>query len=225
MQASIVRPVKKPLDFENLLQRTRIDAVNDPDDVVALRALCAQASAVADPRAMYTVLPIDAHGEDFIECGDIRFTSALVAKNLAECEVCVPHVATCGMELKVWAHGYDADFLAQFWAEEIMLAYLGQAIEALRDEVAVWVFSGAQYATMSPGSLDVWPLAEQVPMFRSLGGVTDYIGVTLTREFLMVPAKTISGLFFTNERGYINCKLCPRERCPNRRADYDPDSA
>jgi len=40
---------------------------------------------------------------------------------------------------------------------------------------------------------------------------------------LMVPAKSTTGLFFETESGFVNCQLCPRQTCLNRRAGYKPD--
>jgi len=35
------------------------------------------------------------------------------------------------------------------------------------------------------------------------------------------PLKSVSGIQFVSEEGFVNCSLCPRENCPGRRADYD----
>ena len=48
------------------------------------------------------------------------------------------------------------------------------------------------------------------------------IGVQLTDSYLMHPLKSVSGILFATDGTYGNCQLCPVERCPNRRAPYDP---
>jgi predicted transcriptional regulator len=45
--------------------------------------------------------------------------------------------------------------------------------------------------------------------------------VRLTESFLMLPTKTVSGIFFPTEATFESCQLCPREECPNRRAPYE----
>jgi hypothetical protein len=75
---------------------------------------------------------------------------------------------------------------------------------------------------MNPGSLHDWPLKEQRVLFDMLGDPKATIGVELLHTYLMRPAKTVSGLLFTTQDSYVNCRLCPREVCPNRRAGYDP---
>jgi hypothetical protein len=39
----------------------------------------------------------------------------------------------------------------------------------------------------------------------------------------MNPIKTVSGLLFPTEDAFYNCRLCPTENCPRRKAPYDPD--
>jgi hypothetical protein len=76
---------------------------------------------------------------------------------------------------------------------------------------------------MNPGSLTDWPLKEQRVLFDMLGDPEAAIGVELMQTYLMRPAKTVSGLLFTTQDSHVNCRLCPREICPNRRAEYDPE--
>jgi hypothetical protein len=38
---------------------------------------------------------------------------------------------------------------------------------------------------------------------------------------LMIPRKSISGICFPTEVTFLSCQLCPRKRCPSRKAAYD----
>jgi hypothetical protein len=78
---------------------------------------------------------------------------------------------------------------------------------------------------MSPGSLADWPITQQEELFSIFGNVEDLIGVKLTESFLMVPLKSVSGIYFPTEIEFVSCQLCPREVCSGRRAPYDPDLA
>ena len=78
---------------------------------------------------------------------------------------------------------------------------------------------------MAPGSLSDWPIEEQGPLFRLLGDVEASIGVRLTRNLLMLPAKSISGFYFPTEVSFYSCQLCPRKRCESRKAKYDEKQA
>jgi hypothetical protein len=78
---------------------------------------------------------------------------------------------------------------------------------------------------MAPGSLADWPIEEQAPLFKLLGDVDASIGVKLTDSMLMLPAKSISGVYFPADVSFFSCQLCPRERCESRKAKYDPKLA
>lgn len=78
---------------------------------------------------------------------------------------------------------------------------------------------------MAPGSgaADVWPITQQKELFSIFGNVENLIGVRLTDTCLMIPIKSVSGIFFQTETTFETCQLCPREACVGRRVSYDPD--
>ena len=55
-----------------------------------------------------------------------------------------------------------------------------------------------------------------------MGVAAGNFGVELTESFLMRPRKSISGIRFVSNEEFVNCKLCNRENCQGRRADFDP---
>ena len=77
---------------------------------------------------------------------------------------------------------------------------------------------------MSPGdgSRTVWPITQQKQLFSIFGNVEDLIGVRLTDSMLMIPVKSVSGIFVPTEIKFETCQLCPGERCIARKAPYDP---
>ena len=81
-------------------------------------------------------------------------------------------------------------------------------------------FGLVSLSNMSPGSLEDWPIAEQTKLFSIFGDTESLVGVRLTESLLMVPRKSISGILFPSEEGFIACRLCERERCPGRRAPF-----
>lgn len=76
---------------------------------------------------------------------------------------------------------------------------------------------------MAPGSgaADVWPITQQKTLFAIFGNVEELIGVKLTDSCLMIPIKSVSGIFFPTIAKFESCMLCPRDVCPRRRAPYD----
>jgi hypothetical protein len=75
---------------------------------------------------------------------------------------------------------------------------------------------------MSPGSLEDWPIQEQAALFNLLGDTESELGVRLSDSLLMIPRKSISGIFFPAEGSFESCRLCPRRNCQGRRAAHDP---
>jgi hypothetical protein len=184
-------------------------------------AMLGQAQTIARPKAIYHLALVEPIGNDEVLLDGVKFKSRIMRVNLENIHRVFAYVASCGREIYEWALSFD-DPLERFWADAIMVAALGNAADALCAHLRERYQPGAMSA-MNPGSLPDWPMTEQIPLFGLLGNVSEAIGVTLTDSLLMVPTKSVSGVYFPTESGYANCQLCPREKCPNRRAVYDPD--
>jgi hypothetical protein len=80
-------------------------------------------------------------------------------------------------------------------------------------------------AHMNPGSLLDWPIQQQSLLFSLLGDVEELTGARLTENNIMLPMKSISGIFFPTKTRFESCMLCARDGCRRRRADYAPELA
>jgi len=161
-------------------------------------------------------------GEPGLQEGRARFVSKVLRANLGEVERVFPYVATCGRELDdiPVARG---DIFAQFCRDTIKEMALHAAMSHLVSHLKE-AYVLETLASMNPGSGDVniWPIVQQRELFAFFGDVPESIGVVLTESCLMVPNKSVSGLFYPSEDGFQSCQLCHREGCPNRRAPFDP---
>jgi cobalamin-dependent methionine synthase I len=106
-------------------------------------------------------------------------------------------------------------------------AFKYRALDAATTYVCEYVrkeYGIRRLASMNPGSgdVDVWPIDQQQELFAVLGDTEQLIGVSLTESHLMIPDKSVSGIFFPSETNYVNCQSCTREVCPSRRAPYKP---
>lgn len=194
----------------------------DSEAAAILVGLCAQAAPFARPRALHGVGFIEDRGDDFVVIDGERFRSRILAVNVAAVHRVFPMLATCGPELHDWAAGF-ADDLERFLAEAVKGAALKAALlacEADRDAR----FAPGKVSTMTPGSLPDWPLDEQRPLFRLLGDTRAAIGVTLLDTLFMSPNITVSGITFASAHDFQSCRLCRRDKCPGRRADFDPEA-
>jgi hypothetical protein len=219
MEPIVFDTIPLKLSLEPLLKRLHI--APDSPQMEDLQRLVREAEAIGRPRALSGVAFIDERGDDYVVLDGVRFTSRVLAVNLAKVHRVFPFIVTCGTELQTWADALD-DMVFSFWSEAIREQALGVAIQAL-DAALDERFQPGHTARMNPGSLADWPLREQRPLFHLLRDPEAAIGVRLTPSLLMIPTKSVSGLRFATEASFESCQLCPRESCPGRRAAYDSD--
>ncbi len=217
MEARIIDRITFELDTQAMLKRLHLS--EDSEYAASANRLAGEARAVARPKAMYKEAYVEEKGEDWVVVDGIRFTSRVLRVNLDRVHRVFPYVATCGRELMQWADRIE-DPLEDYWADEIMVMALGCARTAVREAI-VSDFTPGKTAAMNPGSLEDWPLQQQVNLMELLGDPYAAIGLELTASCLMVPVKSISGIAFPTEFGWENCQLCQRAECPGRRAPYD----
>lgn len=205
------------LSTEELAPQLRVEPGSE--DFETLRGFVAQASAVARPKAVYAASFVTGRGEDFVELDGVRMASRVMPINLKDVHRAFPYVATCGAEAEEWSRGI-ADPLYGWWADAIKIRLLRTATAYLNERLTDSLKLG-RISSMNPGSLPDWPITEQAKLFSLFGDVQALIGVRLTDSMLMLPAKSVSGLYFKAERNFENCELCTRKDCPGRRKSFD----
>ena len=178
---------------------------------------------IAKPKAAYRVCYIQQRDDNSITLDGHTFRSSVLRQNLEGIERVFPFVATCGTELDAIQPG-SQDMLAAYCYETIRLIVVDTARRYAEHQLKETYLPG-QLSRMAPGSLQDWPLQEQAPLFELLGDVTKLIGVTLTDRFLMIPVKSVSGIFFPTEVRFESCQLCRRPNCSGRRTPFDAELA
>jgi hypothetical protein len=214
---TIIDSIPFHIDYSLLAEKLRIKAGSS--FTTQLRQLADEAQAVARPKAVYRLSFVEGRGKDRVVLDGSVFTSHILQINLKGVHRVFPYVATCGIELEEWSNRID-DFLLRYWADTIKEMALHTAVAEL-DEHLENQYQPGPVSSMNPGSLGDWPLAAQPQLFALLGNVEEMIGVELTSSYLMLPTKSVSGLYFPTEQHFVSCQLCPRENCPSRRAPYD----
>jgi hypothetical protein len=199
----------------------KLHIVKDSDDANVFKDYVQKAIEIGRPKVVYGLYYIDSRGDDYIIVDGTRFTSRVLSVNTEKTHRVFPYVATCGMELQMWADSIE-DMLEHYWAEAINQAALLSARQALLSDLKER-FQLEEISQMNPGSLQDWPINEQKNLFKLLGNVKEAVGVELTERFLMIPTKTVSGIIFPTNTNFESCQLCPRDNCPGRRAPYDKD--
>ncbi|MGI6206692.1 MAG: vitamin B12 dependent-methionine synthase activation domain-containing protein [Anaerolineae bacterium] len=217
MQTILLDEISFEVDLEALYRRLRMQP--DSPFTEDVRRIALEGQALARPKAVYALAAVGAKGDGKVQVENVTFESRVMVVNLEQAYRVFPYVATCGTELEQWANS-KADLLERFWAEAVQEQALAAARRALDADVQER-FRPGKVSRMSPGSLEDWPLQQQAPLFALLGDVEGAVGVRLTESFLMLPAKSVSGILFPTEDSYENCMLCPREECPGRRAPFN----
>jgi hypothetical protein len=189
-----------------------------------IEQLVTQATVLANPKAIFKVAYVESCTDGTVVMDGITFTSRVLQANLQDLHRVFAYVTTCGTELDTLRSQYADDALLLYCLDWVKTAALRAAIRHLT------LFLKERYelpkvAQMNPGSGDasVWPIEQQEQLFQLVGRVEEEIGVTLTPAYLMEPNKSTSGIIYPTESEYVNCALCQRARCPNRRAPFDAE--
>jgi len=219
MSATTLDNIPFKVNIESLMKRLRLKKGDRHEE--DLVHLVEEAQTIGKPKALYKVVYIDSKHDDHVVINGITLNSRVLRVNLEEAHRVFPFVATCGKELEDWARSME-DILLRFWAESINEVALRLAIKAIDKHIEEQYRPGKK-SRMTPGSLKDWPIEEQQTLFKILGNTKESIGVRLTDGLMMVPTKSVSGILFPTEVDFESCQLCPREKCPGRRAPYDKD--
>ena len=213
---TVITTVPVTFDPADAAHRVRVDRSGAGFEL--LTNLIAIAQKLIHPRAAYGVAYIDAKGDRTVKVGGVVFQSRIFRQNLETVNKVFPYLITIGPELERTASAHG-DLLMQYYLEETANMALEQAADWLARHLEEH-FGVANLSNMSPGSLEDWPITEQAKLFSIFGDTEKLIGVHLTDTMLMIPRKSISGILFPSEEGFVACQLCERGHCPGRKAAY-----
>jgi hypothetical protein len=189
----------------------------------SLDELLGEALPLVTLRAVTGVAYTGEKTEAGVEVSGVRFLSRILRTNLEHAQKVFPFIMTVGAGLEA-AAAASGDLLRQYYLEE--------AANLILESGAAWLagrlgerWGLGDLSAMSPGSLEDWPITEQPKLFSLFGDAKRLVGVELTDSLLMLPRKSISGLFFPSAEGFLSCRLCERGDCPARQAPYDEAAA
>ena len=212
----IIDHITVSISLDQLRKRLHMEKDRDLSEI---QPLIDVAMTLIEPRALYDVCYIEEKLEDAVMVNGRRLKSRVLRKNLDQVERIFPFVITLGPKLGE-KQAVSSDLLENFYLDTIGNVALNSARKYLKRHLESQ-FALNKISSMAPGSLADWPIEEQAPLFKLLGDVDAAIGVKLTDSLLMLPTKSISGVYFPTEVSFVSCQLCPRERCESRKAKYD----
>jgi len=221
----VLNSIPIELRLEAVIKRMRLRKRSD-SILGHIREMLDIARPIAKPKAVFDVAYIENKNGDSREIGGVKFNSRVHRSNLDKVERVFPYLVTCGRELDE-IDIPSTDFIKGYFLDQIKET----AVVLARQYVEGYLkkrYALGQLSRMAPGAGagDDWPITQQKELFSLFGGrekVEELIGVRLTDSFLMVPIKSVSGIFFPAEIRFESCQICPREQCIGRRAPYNAE--
>jgi len=177
-----------------------------------------------EPAYSYTVKNIEqVEGSTVFVENSIVFRSQVISQLLEQCCKVAVFIATIGNRLEEIACRLAENGVV--FQSAALDAIGSNAVEGVVDLVQERIeelanvqgfYTGQRF---SPGYCD-WDIDQQEMIFRAMDG--NSAGTSLTKECLMIPRKSISGIigigpFNSNVKHYDPCETCDKHDCQNRR--------
>lgn len=215
MSIHFLNSIEFTIDYNLLLQTFKLNEASPAAE--GLQELIETAKQIGKPKVLYKEAIVTNKGHDYLIIDGIKFHSQLLSCNVGTNKKIYPYILTCGTELAYWAKSLK-ELLEIYWADKLMELALNAAVTTFEQHLQEH-YQLSNTSNMNPGALEDWPLSEQKPLFSLFGPALEQIGVHLTDSYLMVPLKSLSGIRFYSEKQFVNCQLCTRAACPNRRIE------
>jgi hypothetical protein len=211
-------PVK--LETQAVIESLRL-SINSSHIRKKIGGLIDSITPVMKPKALYTESKVEYKTGNVVSVDGNLFTSKVLGRNLENNEKCYPYIVTVGQELEEIELLMNQNVMLLDLVKNVVVSNAFQYTKKLIAEK-----HSVQHITeMSPGHLFDWPLSQQRTLFNLFGSEVDKIGVRLTESLLMMPPKTVSGIFFSSETVFQSCQICTQQRCMGRKTEFDPNIA
>jgi hypothetical protein len=177
------------------------------------------------PKAVYERFEIDKVDGEFVhfKSGHV-FCGPNISKILTGSKTAIIYIFTLGnrVDQVVSEESQSGDTLATIIMDTVttsLLETLGDVVGERIKKDGIEQQNWGTTCAYSPGQYK-WTIEEQEKIFDMLDGRT--IGVELNESFLMVPFKSVSGVYGFGpedkiDKTRVSCDLCPRENCIGRR--------
>ena len=177
------------------------------------------------PKAIFQDYEIEKVEGDsvYFKSGNI-FNGPNISKILKGSKIAIIFICTLGIATDqiIAATSASGDTLATIIMDSIttsLLGVLGEHISIIIKKEGLKEKGWASTCQYSPGQYK-WTIEEQKEIFQMVNGKK--IGVLLNKSYLMVPFKSISGVYGFGpideiDKTRVACDLCPRENCIGRR--------
>jgi hypothetical protein len=209
----VIKPVPVELKVEEVVQRLKVGKARLSEAVV----LAEKSFKLVKPQAVYKLVKVKHINNSQVQLeGRQILQSIILADILEEGQTVALFVVTIEARLEKESTELKKASLLQGWIVEQIGDY---ALMKTSDYIKAQVERalGGKVSNFSPGTGTgkLFGIEQQKVLFDVLNPYS-HIGVHLTPSFLMVPRKSVSGIYAVTRQGYVACQYCPRERCQNR---------
>jgi hypothetical protein len=214
-----------PLDIgRDFLEKVMGGVINAPMEKLLKEktSLCVENIA---PKAIYDRFEIEkVDGElVYFKSGNV-FSGPHISKILTGSKTAILYILTLGSRIDqiIIEKNQSGDTLAAIIMDTIttsMLGVLGEFVGEKIKKQGLEEQNWSSTCTYSPGQYK-WTIEEQKKIFEMVDG--NRIGVELNKSYLMIPFKSVSGVYGFGPEDRIDktrvaCDLCPRKNCIGRR--------
>ncbi|MFC1900974.1 hypothetical protein ACFLYN_05215 [Chloroflexota bacterium] len=206
------------ISISRVLERLRMPGENERVKKIVLELISA-VEPIARPKAIYKTALADTKNRKTIVIDGIELTSYVPSLKFGAEEIVFPYVATCGLEIDTY-RVEPGEFMKRYSLNIIKEMILRSTSEYLRNYI-IKEYKMMALTHIGPGEA-LGPIAQQQELFSILGDVEKLIGVRLSAHNMMVPEKSISGIFFETTARLESCQLCPDMKCSARRYSCEP---
>ncbi len=213
----VVNSIPLKICAEDILKTIRVRTQKQQE----AKSVIEKGLEMISPRVVYTFAKVKAveKAKVTLDIGQ-PFQSIVLADMLELGQTIALFVVTIGESLEKEASKDGKDSVLNGWVLEQTGDYaLGKASANVKAQVEETL--GGKVSSFSPGTGTgrLFGIEQQKGIFEILDPQTN-IGVHLSPSFLMVPRKSVSGIYAVTSREYVACQYCPRERCVSRKKPF-----
>lgn len=183
-----------------------------------IEKLVVECNETARPMVTFDTFDVLSRDEDIITLGGIDFNSNFLYRCLSSREQVHPFVMTLGRETDKALE--KKDVLSQYLLDVLYNITLIKMERRLRSDIKA-KYEYGHVSKLSPGSLDFWPIGQQIPLFELLADGIEGIDVALDKNCIMHPSKSLSGIVFSTKIPFSSCIFCSMQDCPGREQPYE----
>jgi len=215
LSIEVVNPIAVEIVTEEVLRGILVGRLRDR--VGGMESLVDKCRSLIEPRAVYAFTRVvSIEGDEVTLESGHTLKSIVLGDVLTRGQEVALYVVTIGSRLEEEASRLGvSNVFGAFVLEKVGDYALSKASVQLRRLVENRL--GVPVSGFGPGtgSGRLFGIEQQRVLFSILNPLKN-IGVRLTSSCLMVPRKSVSGVFAATLNEYVACKYCPREGCERR---------